>query len=376
VRIALADPVSYTIPYDRSLAAALAERGNDVDLFRAAFLFADLEPVHGYREHEVFLTRSARLLRGKPRSRLRFLAKGLEYVPDTRRFVRTIARLDPDVVHVQWLGLPGYDLRWLRSIARDRPVVFTAHDLLPRRTASKVDLWREVFETVDRVIVHGAAAVEQLEVIGVDPARIVRVPHPTFSPPRPLSPPRGTTLLFFGLIRASKGLDLLVRALPEIAGRVPDVRLVVAGDPLEPAEPLQRLAVELGVADRIDWRLRYLGENEVAAVMDEASAVVLPYRSIESSGVLATALGYGRPAVVTDVGSLGATVREYGAGVVAAGTDPSAIAAACTALLEDARLRTRAVRGAEAARKALSWESAAGTHEAVYGEALAERGLR
>jgi hypothetical protein len=56
---------------------------------------------------------------------------------------------------VQWLGLPRYDLRWLRSAVRERPVVFTAHDVFPRRTASKVDLWRQVFETVDRVIVHG-----------------------------------------------------------------------------------------------------------------------------------------------------------------------------------------------------------------------------
>ena len=42
-----------------------------------------------------------------------------------------IARVDPDVVHVQWLGLPRYDLRWLRAVARERPVVFTAHDVLP-----------------------------------------------------------------------------------------------------------------------------------------------------------------------------------------------------------------------------------------------------
>ena len=50
---------------------------------------------------------------------------------------------------------------------------------------------------------------------------------------------------------------------------------------------------------------------------------MLPYRKIESSGVLATALGYGRPVVVTDVGSLGDTVREFHAGFVAHPNDPS-----------------------------------------------------
>ena len=56
--------------------------------------------------------------------------------------------------------------------------------------------------------------------------------------------------------------------------------------------------------------------------MEEAAVVVLPYRHIESSGVLATALGYGRPVVVTDVGSLGDTVRELDAGAVVPPEDP------------------------------------------------------
>jgi hypothetical protein len=61
VRVSLADPVSYTIPYDRSLAEGLARRGHEVDLLCASFLLADLPPPDGYRRHEVFFTRSARL---------------------------------------------------------------------------------------------------------------------------------------------------------------------------------------------------------------------------------------------------------------------------------------------------------------------------
>ncbi len=376
MRISLADPVSYTIPYDRSLAKALARRGHDVDLFCASFLFAELEPPDGYRHHEIFFTRSSRLLRRNPRSRLRFVVKGAEYVPSARRLRKEIARLDPDVLHVQWLGLPRYDLRWLEAVVRERPVVFTAHDVLPRRTEGQVDLWRRVFATVDRVVVHGAGAVEQLAALGVDRARIVRIPHPVFTPQRKIGPPRGSTLLFFGLLRASKGLDVLVRALPSIAEEVPDVRLVVAGDPIEPAEPLQALAAELGVADRIDWRLRFLAENEIADVLEESTVVVLPYRKIESSGVLATALGHGRPVVVTDVGSLGDTVREYGAGVVAHPNDPASLAASCVALLQGGETLARSVRGTEAAREALSWARAAKAHERLYEEVLAERRLR
>jgi glycosyltransferase involved in cell wall biosynthesis len=367
VRISLADPVSYTIPYDRSLAGALARRGHEVDLFTASFLFAELSPPDGYRQHDVFFTRSARVLRGSPRSRLRFLVKGLEYAPSARRLQKEISRLDPDVLHVQWLGLPRYDLRWLEAVRRERPVVFTAHDVLPRRTADKLDLWRRVFAAVDRVVVHGAGAVEQLVTLGVDRAKIVRIPHPLFAPSREIAPPEGSTLLFFGLIRRSKGLDLLIRALPAIAEQVPDVRLVVAGDPIEPAGPYQALARDLGVANRIDWRLRFLAEDEIADVMEEAALVVLPYREIESSGVLAMALGHRRPAVVTDVGSLGDTVRELGAGAVVPPEDPGALAGACVAQLR------KPAAGMAAAREALSWERAAEAHERVYMELLEER---
>ncbi len=208
VRISIADPVSYTIPYDRSLARALARRGHEVDLFTASFLFAELPPPDGYRQHDVFFTRSARVLRGNPRSRLRFLVKGLEYVPSARRLQKEISRLDPDVLHVQWLGLPRYDLRWLEAAQRERPVVFTAHDVLPRRTADKLDLWRRVFSTVDRVVVHGARAVEQLAALGVDRAKIVRIPHPVFTP--------------VARDRTAAGVDApLLRAHPPVEGARP-----------------------------------------------------------------------------------------------------------------------------------------------------------
>ena len=123
-------------------------------------------------------------------------------------------------------------------------------------------------------------------------------------------------LLFFGLIRARKGLEVLIRALPQIVEAVPTARLVVAGDPVDPVRPLRELAAELGVASKIDWRLAFLPAEEISGLLGRASVVVLPYRRGVSSGVLATALGYGRPVVVSDVGALGDIVRHFEAGRV------------------------------------------------------------
>jgi glycosyltransferase involved in cell wall biosynthesis len=374
VRVSLIDPVSFTLPYDASLASALARRGHEVELIAAHFAHGEAPEPDGYRRHDVFFTVSARMLARRPRSAARLLVKGLEYLPDLAKADRVISRLDPEIVHLQWLGIPDADLLWLRRLQRRRGVVFTAHDVLPRRTERRLNLWRAVFATVDRVVVHGSAAVEQLEDLGVPPERIARIPHPLFaSAADDLQPPNGHTLLHFGYLRSSKGLDVLLRAMPRIAAEVPDVRLVVAGDPLEPVEGLERLASELGVAPRVEWRLGYVDDSAIPALMEQATAVVLPYRKIESSGVLATALGHGRPAVVTDVGSLGETVREFGAGLVVPPEDPDALGAACIRVLVDDRAREQAFRGTERARRELSWDAAAEAHERLYADVLNRR---
>ena len=103
--------------------------------------------------------------------------------------------------------------------------------------------------------------------------------------------------------------------------------------------------------------------------MEEATLVALPYRKIDSSGVLATALGHGRPAVVTDVGGLPDPIRDFGAGRVVPPDDVAALAAACADLLSDDAALREAFHGTEKARQALTWEAAAAKHEAVYEQA-------
>jgi glycosyltransferase involved in cell wall biosynthesis len=374
MRIVLLDPPNFTPPYDHSLASALARRGHDVHLLTSPFLLGPPSEPNGYRRHEVFLPLSSRLLRRAPRLRARALVKGVEYVPSVRRSLRRLEGLEPDVVHVQWLGIPRYDVRWLRELVQRRATVLTAHDVLPRRRWN-ARAWGEALGLVDRVVVHSDRAVEQLVALGVARGRLARITHPVFAAPaaRELGEPSGRTLLFFGLLRRYKGIDTLLRALPAIAKELPDVRLVIAGDPLEPAAPLQRLADELGVAEKVEWRLGFVPEPDVPALFERAAAVVLPYRSLDSSGALATALGYGRPAVVTDVGSLGPIVREYGAGPVVPPDDPGALAAACVSLLSRPGALARAAEGARKACSALTWDAAAGEHERLYDELREER---
>ncbi len=367
--IALVDPGAYTPPYDDRLASSLAERGHSVHLLTAPFRFGETPRADGYRREELFFRLSSSLFRRSPRSRWRLPLKAIEYLPGTNRLRRRIDELDPDVVHFQWLvHRPDVDLRWLRAIAARRRTVFTAHDLWAM-LESRPGEWRRVFEAVDRVIVHSRRGVDELRHLGVAKERVARIPHPVFDAeeaPDP-TPPAGSTLLVFGVIRRYKGIDLLLRALPEIARAVPEARLIVAGDPQDPVGPFQALAVHLGIADLVEWRLTFQSETEIDALMAEAAVVVLPYRhQVDSSGVLARALGRGRPVVATSVGNLGETVEEFGAGEVVPPEDVGALATACIRLLTDAGARERAIEGTLSARRALTWQASAQLHEQLY----------
>jgi len=348
MRIVLADPPAYTPPYDRCLAGALADAGAHVELVTSRFRFGEVSPPNGYAAREWFYPVSARM----GASRLRLAVKALEHPLGMVRF----ATLRPDVLHVQWFGAPEAD-RWL---FRPRsPVVFTAHDIIPRRTSSKTALWRTLFGRCDRVVVHSERGRETLARFGVPEEKLRVIPHPAF---RSVVDRRddGRTALVLGLIRPYKGTEDAVDAVL----RTDDARLLVAGDPRVPLDGL-----ELTAGERAEWRLGFLPEAEIRRAISEATVALFPYRAeIDVSGALLRALGAGLPAIVYDIGGLGEVVGRFGAGAVVEPGDVGAMALALENLLGDEDALSAARRGAEAAREELTWEASAITHLDLYRE--------
>lgn len=348
VRVLLADPPAFTPPYDHELAAALARAGADVELATSRFRFGEAPAPQGYARSELFYPLSSRLFR---RSRLRLPLKLVEHPLGMAR----LALRDADVVHLQWLAAPQLDRMLLRHRA---PLVFTAHDVLPRRTASKRGLWRALFGRFERVVVHSERGRRALAELGVEPERLRVIPHPVFRR-EIVRADDGRTLLFFGVIRPYRGVDDAVAATE----RIPDARLVVAGDPAMPLDGLRERA------RGVDWRLGYLPEADVDRLHREATVALFPYRpEIDQSGSLLRALGAGVPAVVYDVGGLAEPVRAFGAGRVVPAGDVEALAAAARELLEDPQALADARAGAERARDALTWDAAAAAHVELYRE--------
>lgn len=347
MRVVIADPPAYTPPYDRSLAAALARTGVDVELVTSHFRFGEVLPADGYRAREWFYPVSARM----GSSRFRLAVKALEHPLGMAR----LAALDPDVLHVQWL-VPEADRWLLRSRA---PLVFTAHDIIPRRTAAKTHLWRTLFARFGRVVVHSERGRAALAGFGVAEEEIRVIPHPVFRAEIPRRDD-GRTALALGLIRSYKGTEDAVEAVLRVEG----ARLLVVGDPRVPLEEVQRRA-----GGRAEWRLGYVPNAELEQALSEATVALFPYRAeIDVSGALLQVLGAGVPAIVYDVGGLGEVVGRYGAGAVVPAGDVEALAAALERLLGDEDALAGARRGAERAREELTWDASAAAHLDVYRE--------
>ncbi len=348
MRVVLADPPAYTPPYDHELAAALVRAGTEVELVTAPFRFGSRPVPQGYELHETFYRHAMR------RPALRLPLKALDHPISMARLLRRPA----DLLHFQWLGVPEADVLLLRSRA---PLVFTAHDLVPRRTARRTGLWRRLFARFDRVVVHSQRGRQTLERFGVSPELFRVIPHPVFRS----DPPRrddGATVLALGVIRAYKGLPDAVAAVE----RTPGARLLAAGDPRIPLDDARRSA-----GKRAEWRLGYLDRAEIQRALSEATIAVFPYRDeLDQSGALLEALGAGVPAVVYDVGGLGEVVQGFGAGRVVAPGDVEGLSAAIAELLGDSAALTAARAGAERARRELTWDAAAAAHLALYRELL------
>src|SRR5207253_10857896 len=137
------------------------------------FAYAETQPPDGYRLRERFY----RHARGEPGSRLRTATKLAEHVPDMLRYRRDAG--SRDVVHFQWLTVQPLDVHLLPR----RPLVLTAHDLLPREPRpGQVRAQRRLYEAVDAVVVPSDSGRRALLEAGAAPPEKVHViPHGAFA---------------------------------------------------------------------------------------------------------------------------------------------------------------------------------------------------
>jgi glycosyltransferase involved in cell wall biosynthesis len=231
---------------------------------------------------------------------------------------------------------PAY-LSVLTALGRRRPrTVVICHSALP-----PAGLTRTLLAHVDTVIVHSAAQAAQARALAPDvPIVVVRMPPhlPAAVAPHPSAPSHSaertvelapghpkTRLLFFGVVRPGKGLDILLRALARTPGHV---TLTVAGEFPGGTAGTRTLIAGLGLGARVTLCPGYVPAAQIPALFAAADALVLPYREAAGSQNVALAFSCGVPVVATTAGALAEAVRDGVDGLTCAPGDVGDLARA------------------------------------------------
>ena len=164
--------------------------------------------------------------------------------------------------------------------------------------------------------------------------------------------PGRKNLLFFGLIRKYKGLDILLKAFDGLGD---DYQLIIAGEPYGSFEPYQQLIDASPGKDRIKVFPQYIRDSEVKKYFSAADVTVLPYRSATQSGISSVSYHFEVPMIVTAVGGLTETIGERGTGIVAEEVSPEAIRREIENYFSDDCVRKYCVEHIRKEKERLSW---------------------
>jgi D-inositol-3-phosphate glycosyltransferase len=290
-----------------------------------------------------------------------------------------IKRLRPDILLLRfWLPFMGPSFGTVARIVKKNKhtrVICIFDNVVPheKRPGDRL-LTRYFTECIDGAIVMSGSVGDELKMFN-DRVPVRLSPHPVFDN-------YGTALtrddsinalsldgsfsymLFFGFIRAYKGLDLLIEALSDDRLKKKRLKLIVAGEFYEDAAPYRNLIKQHGLENAIILYDRFIRDEEVASLFGAADLVVQPYRSATQSGVTQVAYHFNKPMLVTDVGGLSEIVNN-GVGGYVVKPDPKEISDAIFDFFENNR-KQEFTDGVIREKDKFSWDKMTKAIDDVY----------
>ena len=125
-------------------------------------------------------------------------------------------------------------------------------------------------------------------------------------------------MLFFGLVRAYKGLDLLLDAFGKVKDSLPNLQLIIAGEFYEDEDKYRSQIADLDLTERVIVRNEFVPDGDLRKYFGAADLIVQPYKTATQSGVTQVAFHFEKPMLVTNVGGLGEIVHDHKMGYACA----------------------------------------------------------
>lgn len=321
------DLTSRTPPYDRRLCEALQEEGAQVDLWAAGNAHAELLDDLAVPLRRGWTDLATRIPRMEWTGPLIKVLKAVEYLVNLVALLVAAEKEQPDLLHFQWLPLldtVSVEIAFVRFFqSRGFKVVYTAHDVVPLDEREAPQSYERLYNAADAVICHTQQAKSRLvKEFHVEKEAVRIIPHGPLMDRDAFPPYRQArkhlewctewpVALLFGVLRPYKGVEFLLRAWARVQEHVPQARLVVAGyaGPSY-AKHLRGLRQDLEIGNAVEFRFRFLPEDELHALIAAADVLVYPYRNITQSGALFAGMNAGKAIVATCVGGLAEVLRD------------------------------------------------------------------
>jgi glycosyltransferase involved in cell wall biosynthesis len=242
-----------------------------------------------------------------------------------------IKKLKPDLIVVRyWLPFMGPCLGTILRIVKwnkHTKIVCIADNIIPHEKRPGDNIFTKYFiKPIDAFITMSEKVLSDLDLFSTKNKKRLFIPHPLYdnfgdilSKKEAIEKldldPSFSYLLFFGFIRAYKGLDLLIQAMKLISN--PNVKLIIAGEFYGESQHYYQLIENLKLHDKIILKTNFITDSEVKYYFCASDLVVQPYKSATQSGVTPLAYHFEIPMVVTNVGGLTAMVPDGKVGLIA-----------------------------------------------------------
>ena len=263
-----------------------------------------------------------------------------------RNTARFIAEFSPDVLVIpfwQPFLLPALTAtaRRVKATMPDVEIVGLMHNATSHESQSFAAYFvRQFLKQLDSVWTLSEAVAQHPLVFG-KARRIQELFHPVYNHFPALQPQQSSRrrlqlpspedahiILFFGLIRTYKGLDVLLDALPFMQDKIKPVHLIIAGECYEDWSKYESAIERNGAQHLVHVHNHFIDNEEVPCFFGAADLVCLPYRSASQSGVTAIAIQYGKPVVASAVGGLVEYFKDNSLGTLCEPNDPHSLATA------------------------------------------------
>jgi D-inositol-3-phosphate glycosyltransferase len=273
----------------------------------------------------------------------------------------------PDLVIIRfWMPFMAPSLGTIAKKLRKKSikVIAITDNVIPheKRTGDK-QLTQYFINQIDGFVAMSHSVLDDIASFTDNPNKIM-LPHPVYnlfgekvSREEGISflklDPTCSYLLFFGLIRGYKGLDLALKAMAEPCVRDKNIRLIIAGEYYDKKEKYDAIITELGIADRILQFDHYIPAEEVKYYFAVADCVLQPYKTATQSGITQVAYNFDTPMIVTNVGGLPEIVENGKVGFVVDVTEKAIAEGICT--FYDQQLKETFSQQVSIAKAKFSW---------------------